>query len=273
MKTIIGIATVIFSFMWQVLPAQTDSAFLQKYPYIIGKLAFAVDSLETYIGNISTGSDTLLRLEIYNFGKKPIKLFSRKSNRFVSIDYLSANLLPKNSTFAKISFSIPEEMPLGKMQFEAVFETDDKINPYKFLYFSANIVKNIAVHAQVDTVPHIVFTNYNYVFGRLKRGRKLYYTFSFRNEGTKLLIINQIVVDKGIRILEKPQKQIPPGGTGDIRIEIFTGRYIGILHKSIFVYSNDPANQVIVLGIHGTIAVKGWKNKNGQYPVGLQKNL
>ncbi len=250
------IAILLFLLMLQMLVCrgQTDSSFLKNFPYAIGNLAFAVDSLETNVGKIMHGTDTSFQIGIYNAGDNIIKLYSGKSNKFVDITYSVADISPKHSAVATINLHALSKMPTGQMEFEAVFKTDDKKNPYKFLYFNSYIIKNtITSETMYDTIPHLVFDNYLYDFGHLRRGKNLYYTFSFSNKGNKNLIIKQIIVDKGIRVLNLTAKLIPPGAYGSFTIKIKGRHYVGVLHKSINVYSNDPVNPLLTLGIHGTI--------------------
>ncbi len=249
------IITVTLLFCFATSKGQTDSSFLKEYPYLIGNLAFAVDSMETPVGTLSQGTDTTFRVAIYNAGEKTIRLFAGKSNKFVDLTYATDLIAPKKKTFAMIHLHILRKLLPGTMRFEAAFKTDDKKNPYKFLYFSAIIKKaeNNFLKKARDNVPQLSFDNYLYDFGHLRRGRNFYYTFTFSNSGSKVLVIDRIEVDKGLEIKTLPPKVIPAGSYGSLRIKIKGRHYLGVFHKTIRVYSNDPANPVLTLGIHGTI--------------------
>ncbi len=254
--TKIKLAVVVsFLLCFSFAKAQSDSAFLKKYPFLIGNLAFAVDSLETPVGNLFQGTDTTIRVEIYNAGNKSIKLFGGKSNRFVDITYSAAVLQPRKSAFAKVTLRVPAEMKQGNHRFEAVFETGDELNPFKFLYFSAQILKKKKYSANdiTDTVPRLIFDSYLYDFGHLRKGKTLFHTFYFSNRGKMDIFIREIIVDKDLVITEWPPKIIKPGKGGHLTVKIKARRYIGVLHKSIKIVSNDPVNPILTLGIHGTI--------------------
>jgi len=246
---------VFFLLCFSYAKAQTDTSYLLKYPYVIGNIAFAVDSLETPLGNIPQGGDTTITIGLYNKGNKNIKLISAKSNRFVEIIYEKTSIAPATSTKARVIIKVPGDMPPGDNRFEAVFETGDDINPYKFLYFTSQIIKKslFAANETLDTVPRLIFDNYLYDFGHLRKGKTLYHSFYFTNRGAMDLFIREIVVDKGLVITELPSKIIKPGGSGHITVKIKARRYVGVLHKGIKIVSNDPVNPVLTLGIHGTI--------------------
>ena len=260
------IVTATFLFCMATSKGQTDSSFLKKYPYLIGNLAFAVDSMETPVGILVQGTDTTFRVGIYNAGEKGIRLFAGKSNKFVDIAYTTPLIAPKEKAFAMIDLHILKKLLPGTMRFEAAFNTDDKKNPYKFLYFSAVVkkVENNFLKKARDNVPQLSFDNYLYDFGHLHRGRNFYYTFTFSNRGSKVLVINKIEVDKGLEIKTMPPNVIPAGSHGSLSIKIKGRHYLGVFHKTIRVYSNDPANPVLTLGIHGTIKeTPSRKNRTG----------
>ncbi len=252
------------------LKAQTDSAFLKKYPFLIGNIAFGVDSLETPLGVLYQGQDTGFSVGMYNAGKSEITLTPGKSNRFVSITYDAGVLRPGTSVNALIRISVPKEMPEGQQRFEAEFQTDDSRNPFKFLYFVSEIRKGTTgkkIRA-ADTVPRIIFDAYLYDFGHMRKGKTIFYTFRFTNGGNKPLLIYAITPDKGVKITGLPEKMIPPGESSVLGVKLKTRRYVGVLHKSITIRSNDPVNPVITLGIHGTVKIIPSKKNPTDYCIG-----
>ncbi len=252
------------------LHAQIDSSFLQKYPYLIGNVAFSVDSLTTPVGNLSQDSDTVVTVGMFNAGNRTINLVAGKSNRFVEITYDAAILPPHGATRAHIHINVPGELPEGAERFEAAFETSDVKNPFKFLYFSGNIVKGKkeTATAFIDSVPRLIFNTYLYDFGFLRKGKTLYYNFRFTNRGNKPLVLTSITADKGLEITSLPQLTVPPGNSGTISVKIKARRYVGVLHKSITIRSNDPVNPLIILGVHGTVKVIPSKQNPTDYCIG-----
>jgi predicted double-glycine peptidase len=80
--------------------------------------------------------------------------------------------------------------------------------------------------------------------------KKVEYVFRFRNLGSADLIIES--VRTSCRCLEssKPDKPIPPGGTGQIALSYFADER-GAFLQTAYVHSNDPCQSVIRLSAAG----------------------
>lgn len=233
-----------------------DSSILKTYPVKIGNIGFAVDSMETVVGNVLRGNIYEHQIEMFNFGKKPIELKGGKSSRFVGIKYQPTLIQPGQKAIAFVDFDVVADLPLGPMSVEMVVETDDRLNAFKFLYLLVDIIEDSAkfqTQLIIDTVPRMIFNDYNFDFGHLMRGKKLFHTFYFTNMGSEDLFVEKILSSNGCRIVSHPQDIIPPGGSGRLVVQVKTVGSIGVQHKTIRIQSNDPVNPVIILGVHGTV--------------------
>jgi hypothetical protein len=74
--------------------------------------------------------------------------------------------------------------------------------------------------------------------GKVKEGEKIEISYRFKNTGTELLIINNIVVSCGCTVAEKPLEPIAPGAEGAIKATFDTKGRIGTNHKTMAVYTN-----------------------------------
>jgi Protein of unknown function (DUF1573) len=74
--------------------------------------------------------------------------------------------------------------------------------------------------------------------GKVKEGEKIEISYRFKNTGTELLIINNIVVSCGCTVAEKPQEPIAPGAEGAIKATFDTKGRVGTNHKTMAVYTN-----------------------------------
>jgi hypothetical protein len=75
-------------------------------------------------------------------------------------------------------------------------------------------------------------------FGSLKAGEVVSYTFFFRNEGTKTLIIEQAETDCGCTEIKLPEKSIAPGKEGRIEVIFNSAGEVGKVLKTITITSN-----------------------------------
>lgn len=233
-----------------------DSSLIKAYPFKIGNIGFSTDSIETVIGAVNRGEIYEYQFELFNFGKKPIALKGGKSSRFVSIKYQPTLILPGKSATAFIDFDVLTDLPLGPMSVEVVVETDEKQNAFKFLYLLVDIVEDstkFQTQLIIDTVPRMIFNTYNFDFGHLMRGKKVYHTFYFTNMGSEDLFVEKVLSSNGCKIVAPPEKMIPPGGSGRLVVQVKTVGGLGVQHRTISVRSNDPVNPLIILGVHGTV--------------------
>lgn len=243
-----------FSMLGQKL--KYDSSIIKAYPLVIGNVGFATDSLDIVIGNVKRGGLYKHELDIFNFGKKPIALKGGKSNNFVGIKYQPGAILPGKSATAFIDFDVLKDLPLGPISMEVVVETDDRLNPFKFLYLLADIVEDSSsfqTNLIIDSVPRMIFNDYNFDFGHLVRGKRVFHTFYFTNMGSEDLFVEKVSSSNGCRVVAPPEEWIPPGGSGRLVVQVKTVGSIGVQHRTISIQSNDPVNPLIILGLHGTV--------------------
>ena len=250
---------IVLLFVSTALIGQTmkyDSSIIKAYPFKIGNIGFAVDSIETVVGTVKRGEIYQHQFAMFNFGKKPIQLKGGKSSRFVEIRYEPRVVQPGQTATAFIDFDVLDDLPLGPMSVEVVVETDDKRNAFKFLYLLVDIIEDSAkfeTQLIIDTVPRMVFNDYNFDFGHLLRGKKVMHTFYFTNMGSEDLFVEKVSSSSGCRVISPPEKMIPPGGSGRLVVQVKTLGSIGVQHRTISIRSNDPVNPLIILGVHGTV--------------------
>jgi len=84
----------------------------------------------------------------------------------------------------------------------------------------------------------IGFKEYEHDFGKVTEGEKIGYTFTFRNNGTRDLIISAASTSCGCTVSKYDNKPIPPGKIGDLEVIFDTSGRSGIQTKSIAVKSN-----------------------------------
>jgi hypothetical protein len=74
--------------------------------------------------------------------------------------------------------------------------------------------------------------------GKVSEGEKIEISYRFKNTGSELLIINNVVVSCGCTVAEKPQEPIAPGAEGSIKATFDTKGRLGTNHKTMAVYTN-----------------------------------
>ena len=126
------------------------------------------------------------------------------------------------------------------------------------IFSSCDIRHNDAQHASIanagdksnvftdTTTVQIIDSVYN--FGKVTDGENVVYSYRFKNNGSKPLVISQASASCGCTVPEKPEQPIKPGETGFLKIVFNSTGRVGPVHKEVTVISNAyPAFPVLQL--------------------------
>ena len=240
----------------------------KEFPFLIGNIGFAIDSADFFIGNVKLGSKTTYQLRMYNYGDEEVVFTAGKSSQLVSVTYGNSILYSHTEGAANVVFDVVRDLPQGPVQMEVAIESNDELNPWKFLYLNANIVAGgrggVGGSNYIDTVPRMVFNHYNFEYGHRILNGKVRHDFYFTNMGSKELEIKRIDLCNGCVLKGEPNRVVKPGESGSLVLVIKT-KGIGVAHRSVKVFTNDPVNPVIYLGIHGTVTLRSPSKKNPEF--------
>lgn len=74
--------------------------------------------------------------------------------------------------------------------------------------------------AQAGPVTDVAYSTMNHDFGQVSSGGSYTHTFELTNTGNETLQYTNVYGDPGLNIVRWPQQPIPPGGTGEIEVEL-----------------------------------------------------
>jgi Protein of unknown function (DUF1573) len=112
-----------------------------------------------------------------------------------------------------------------------------------------------ALGVPANTGPQIQFDDPAYNFGRIGAGEPVKHTFVFTNTGDAQLVISNVTPGCGCTTAGAWTKEVEPGKTGKIPIQVNTSAFNGPIGKSVTVTCNDKAHARVTLQISGTV----WK--------------
>src|ERR1017187_5113459 len=92
-----------------------------------------------------------------------------------------------------------------------------------------------------------------YDFGRMRAGDPVKYTYVFTNTGDRLLIINSVQPQCGCTTAGEWTRQVEPGNTGSIPIQVNTLGYNGPVIKQVTVTCNVSNQPALYLQLKGTL--------------------
>jgi hypothetical protein len=90
-------------------------------------------------------------------------------------------------------------------------------------------------------------------FGEIYQGEKVPHVFEFTNQGDEPLLIDRVRSSCGCTAVLVSQKNIPPGGQGEVKATFDSSRFRGAINKTIYLYSNDPARPTMQLHLKGKV--------------------
>lgn len=90
----------------------------------------------------------------------------------------------------------------------------------------------------------IKFESTEYDFGEVLEGQEVTFSYKFTNTGENDLIIYDAKGSCGCTVPEKPEKPIPPGGTGEIFVKFNSEGRAGRASKTVTVAANTEPNSM-----------------------------
>jgi hypothetical protein len=101
------------------------------------------------------------------------------------------------------------------------------------------IKKEVSViQANESGIAGFEFSEEIHNFGSLKAGEMVAYTFLFRNNGTKTLVIDRVEADCACTEVKIPEKNIAPGKEGQIELIFNSAGEVGNTLKTVTIFSN-----------------------------------
>ena len=108
--------------------------------------------------------------------------------------------------------------------------------------------------AAVIDLPTLVLPEPSFDFGQVAEGAKLTHVFKIKNAGAGTLIIDKVSTSCGCTAAVSKNKEVPPGGEGEIEVTFDTNNRSGDNRKNIGIASNDPISAA-QLEIHANVEV------------------
>ena len=101
--------------------------------------------------------------------------------------------------------------------------------------------------------PRIQFVELTHDFGQIKHGETAAHTFVFANTGNAMLEITDVQLSCGCTTVGAWDRQVAPGQTGRIPIQLATATLSGPIVRTVSVSCNDPLQPSTVLRFSATV--------------------
>lgn len=120
------------------------------------------------------------------------------------------------------------------------------------LYLTVIILACLSV-SPAFAAPNLQVDNPKYDFGEVFQGEKVLHVFEFVNEGDEMLTIDRVRSSCGCTAALVSERNIPPGGKGELQANFDSTRFRDAVSKTISLYSNDPVRPIVQLQIKGKV--------------------
>src|SRR5512145_1240724 len=105
----------------------------------------------------------------------------------------------------------------------------------------------------------IKFDKVEHDFGTVPQDSVVTATFTFKNTGNSVLVIERIKTGCGCTSTLLSKKELNPGEQGTLEIAFDSAGYNGIVTRTISVFTNDPGNKEVKLKIKVNVLETGDK--------------
>ena len=121
-----------------------------------------------------------------------------------------------------------------------------------------------SIIAQLDTnqYTHIEWKDTLLNFGKVNEGDTVRLQFSFKNTGNKPLFLNDVRPSCGCTIADYPDKPVPVGESGSIKVVFTTKWHPGMQQKSVLVKANTKSRVNHKLIFSGEVIAKTDSKRN-----------
>lgn len=111
------------------------------------------------------------------------------------------------------------------------------------------------VSAWAGAAPQLTAAEASFDFGTVMKGEKVEHTFVFHNTGTAPLVIDRVKSSCSCTASLLSDKEIPVGGSGSVQAVFDSSRFRGKVHKTLYLYSNDPLQPQFEFQLQGEVLV------------------
>ena len=225
------------------------------FPDKIGNLRFISRYLN--LGDVTTEKWQRKYFELYNQADTTISITKLSFNAaYMNVKIEPMEIGAKSKARITVEMSPKWRNDYGYVQDKVELETNDKLEPNKTLFVSANITMFFPELTADEKVkaPKIRFDKTFHDFGVIKQGEKVSAVFIIRNEGVDELQLFKIRPSCGCTISELDKKTLKNGESTKLHITFDSAGKDGIQEKHINLYTNDPYNHNVVVTIKAKIA-------------------
>jgi len=202
-------------------------------------------------GDITEGEVVTHEFEIFNSGDEDLVISQVKASCGCTAAQPDKDVL-KSGESTKVNVTFNSARRFGTQKKYVYVFSNDKINPQYRLAFTVNILKKDEVSSSTIDSPRLAIANKKHDFGDVVEGRKVDLNVQLKNNGSKLLNIEEVKSSCGCTATLLSKNELKPGESTNLKIELDTSGRKGRLSRTVTIHSNDPIEpqQIITLSVN-----------------------
>lgn len=114
----------------------------------------------------------------------------------------------------------------------------------------------LALACTAWAAPVVSVPQAEYNFGTIFEGETVRHSFAFSNRGDAPLNVEKISSSCGCTAALASAKTLAPGESGEIQASFDSTRFRGAISKTVYLYTNDPAQPMMQMQIKGNVQVE-----------------
>ncbi|MBD8490498.1 DUF1573 domain-containing protein [Echinicola sp. CAU 1574] len=214
------------------------------YDYRKGNLGFRFSSIN--MGEVFTNQPKVKYVDFYNFKDLPITLDEQEMKL---PDHIKVNMIPaivpaKSRGLLAIQYDAVAKADLGFFDESVAFNIESNGNEAIELRLLTTIHEYFApvLKSEVNNIPKLAISEVDVDLNKISSKEIISKSIVLTNIGSKPVNIRKVVTNCDCMVYDLPTKDLQPGEKTDLTFTFDPKGRLGIDHKMITIFSNDPLN-------------------------------
>ncbi len=231
----------------------TSPTIQDLYSKKVGNLRLS--SLKFDLGIIKNNEIIYDTIRLYNSGSLPIHIsLPLKMPLFMKVNIKGNPIQAGGRGFITMYYDASKKNDFGFVLDRIQLNTDDLIQPQKYISVSATIEENFPLSSIGDTITiKSRIPEVSYSYGILKQGEKASHIFKIYNDGRKKLLLHKIKSNNVCLKATFSKKEILAGDSAIILAEFDSSGKLGIDSRIFSLYTNNPNQPEVKFEMKGVV--------------------
>lgn len=176
-----------------------------------------------------------------------------KNSPFLKIAVIGSPLSSGGKGIITLTYDATNVNDYGYRLDRIPFNTDDVLQPQKFLMVAAEIHEYFPPASIDAKLPHLKIAESVYSFGKIKQEEKATHDYKIYNDGTAVLLFRKVKSNCTCIKATMLKKEIMPGDSTLVHVEYDSTVKTGSDSRTISLFTNDPSSPEVRFEFFGEI--------------------